>query len=85
MTAHYTASPSDFFVETVAPSLAASKKPDSYAEVFKLYLSTSTVLGVNFTYSSPYLAQRCLWLVVVFAGLCGTGYHSSNLLCTEHA
>jgi hypothetical protein len=73
MTGHYTASPADF---DSSPVLAAEKKPDTYADVFKEYLSTSTILGVNFLYQSPYLFQRCMWVVVMFAGMCATGYHS---------
>jgi hypothetical protein len=61
--------------------LSINKKPHSYDEVFKLYLSTATILGVNFVFSSPYVAQCCLWTIVVFAALCGTGYHCTWLLC----
>lgn len=75
MTGHYTASPDDFLLDATPP-LNANDKPRSFAGTFKLYSSTSTILGINFTYSSPYLAQRCLWMVVVFCGSCATGYHS---------
>jgi hypothetical protein len=76
MTGHFTATVNDFVGGVVAPTLAVEKKPDTYADVFKTYLSTSTILGVNFAFSSPYFIQRCIWVVILCAGLAATGYHS---------
>ncbi len=84
MTGHFTAGPHEFILESTgeAPSLEANKKPATFNETLKLYLSTSTILGVNFIYSSPYIVQRCAWMMIVFLGLCATGYHSFiHVLC----